>query len=245
MAEQVLAEVHPLSQVERVVDTFVAPSKTFTDILRSATWWLPYLLIIVGAYALTASIQTKVGWPLLVENEIHANPKMSDQMASLPAEQVAARQKAMHYSFQYGFYASPLINLASLAIIALFLWPTINFGFGGSATYGRVLAVAMYASLPGVISALLAAVLLFAGRDPASFTTQALVGSNPGYYIDTPGALKTFLSMLDVFSLWTAVLLAIGIAIVARTKRSAGFIAVFGWYVLIMIARTAIAAVNS
>ena len=41
-----------LSQVERVVDTFVAPSKTFTDILRDqaggcriwwAQWWGCYL----------------------------------------------------------------------------------------------------------------------------------------------------------------------------------------------------------
>ena len=29
-----------LSEVERVVDTFIAPTKTFTDILRSASWWL-------------------------------------------------------------------------------------------------------------------------------------------------------------------------------------------------------------
>jgi hypothetical protein len=27
-----------LSQVERVVDTFIAPTKTFTDILRNTTW---------------------------------------------------------------------------------------------------------------------------------------------------------------------------------------------------------------
>ena len=27
----------PLNQVERVIDTFIAPSKTFTDILRDAS----------------------------------------------------------------------------------------------------------------------------------------------------------------------------------------------------------------
>ena len=41
-----MAEVTGLSQVERVVDTFVAPSKTFTDILRSTSWWLPFLLLV-------------------------------------------------------------------------------------------------------------------------------------------------------------------------------------------------------
>ena len=33
-----------LSQGERVIDTFIAPSKTFTDILRSQSWWLPFLI---------------------------------------------------------------------------------------------------------------------------------------------------------------------------------------------------------
>ena len=32
----------PLTQVERVVDTFIAPAKTFHDILRSASGWLPW-----------------------------------------------------------------------------------------------------------------------------------------------------------------------------------------------------------
>ena len=246
MSNEVLAvEGKPLSQTERVVDTFVAPSKTFVDILRSTSWWLPFLLIVIAGYVLTATVQTKVGWQQLVENEIHASPKLSDQMSSLPPDQLAQRERIMQYSFRGGFYAGPLFNLAFVALASLILWPTINFGFGGSATYGKVFAVGMYSALPGAISALLAAIMLFAGRSPETFTTQTLLGSNPGYYIDTPGALKSFLSSFDLFTLWTLVLLAIGLSIVARTKRSAGYIAVFGWFVVIVLFRTAMAAVNT
>ncbi len=199
----------------------------------------------IGAYTLTGAIQSKVGWQQLVENEIHANPKLADRLASVPAEQAATQQKFMRGTFQGSFYAAPLFNLGIVALAALILWATINFGFGGSATYGRVFCVGMYAALPGVISALLAAVMLFAGRSPDSFTTQTMLGSNPGYYIETPGALKTLLTSIDLFQLWTAVLMGLGLAIVARTKRSAGLIAVFGWYLLITVVRTAMAAVNS
>ena len=63
MTDQVLpAEVQPLSQVERVVDTFIAPTKTFTDILRSTSWWLPFVIGTVVAYALTFGIGQKVTW---------------------------------------------------------------------------------------------------------------------------------------------------------------------------------------
>ena len=47
MSEAVMESGKPLSQVERVVDTFVAPTATFTDILRSTSWWLPFLLLVL------------------------------------------------------------------------------------------------------------------------------------------------------------------------------------------------------
>ena len=237
--------VETLSQTERLVDTFVAPTKTFLDVRRNASWWLPFLLIVLGAAVLTAAIQAKVGWPQLVENEIHANPKLSDRLASLTPEQVTAQRRAMTYSFQGGFYAAPLLNLGFVALASLVLWGTINFGFGGSATYGRVFCVGMYAALPGVLSALLAAVMLFAGRSPDSFSTQAMLGSNPGYYVDTPGALKVFLTSLDLFTVWTAVLSSIGLSMVAGTRRSAGYVSVFGWYALTVLAKTAFAAMGT
>ena len=45
-------EQPPLSQVERVVDTFIAPRKTFTDIRRSTSWWVPWVLISIVGLAL-------------------------------------------------------------------------------------------------------------------------------------------------------------------------------------------------
>ncbi len=50
-----------LSEVERVVDTFVAPSKTFTDILRSTSWWLPFLLLVVVSFGTTVVVEKQVG----------------------------------------------------------------------------------------------------------------------------------------------------------------------------------------
>jgi hypothetical protein len=40
-------------------------------------------------------------------------------------------------------------------------------------------------------------------------------------------------------------LVGIGLAIVAKTKRSSGLIAVFGWWALITIARIGMAAIQS
>lgn len=246
MSEQI-AVVAPtgLSQTERLVDTFVAPSKTFADIFRSRSWWLPFLLLVVCSYALTGAIQSKVGWDQLVQNEIQSNHTLSEKLATLPPAQGAKQRQIMQLSFRGGFYAGPVLTLAFVALAALVLWGTINFGFGGTTTFGRTFTMAMYAGLPLALSSLLGAVMLFAGRSPETFTRESMLGSNPGYYIDTPGPLKTFLTSLDVFTIWNLVLLSIGLAIVARTKRSTGYIAVFGWFVVIVLFRTAMAAVSS
>jgi ABC-type uncharacterized transport system permease subunit len=63
MSDQALSmEGQPLTQVERVVDTFIAPSKTFTDILRSTSWWLPFVLMLIVTVASTITIDKKIGF---------------------------------------------------------------------------------------------------------------------------------------------------------------------------------------
>jgi hypothetical protein len=73
-------EERGLNQVERVVDTFVAPSSTFTDILRSAAWWMPFLLILIVSTASTYTIDRNVGYSRVAENQVHASPKAEEQM---------------------------------------------------------------------------------------------------------------------------------------------------------------------
>ena len=64
-----------LSQVERVLDAFVVPSKTFADILRSTSWWLPFLLAAVVSVGMAFTIDKQVGFDRVVENQIQASQK--------------------------------------------------------------------------------------------------------------------------------------------------------------------------
>ncbi len=88
----------PLSEVERVVDTFIAPSKTFTDILRSASWWLPFLIILVVGYAFIFTVEKRVSWETVMENGMKVNTSQADQVNNAPAadqlEQVDSRQNS-------------------------------------------------------------------------------------------------------------------------------------------------------
>jgi hypothetical protein len=231
-----------LSQGERVI----APSKTFTDILRSQSWWLPFLISVIVSYGFVFALQKQVGWETIAANSIKQDPKATERMANASAEQQAQIQKITTASIRYGMYGTPLIILLSAAVIALVWWGTINFGFGGQATFGRVFAMWMYAGLPLQILYILAIVTLFAGLDREAFNINNPVGTNIGFYLpgETPQWLMKVATSVDVFWLWSLTLGGIGLAIVAKVKKSAGLAAVFGWWILVQIVKVIYTAVT-
>jgi hypothetical protein len=237
----------PLSQVERVIDTFVAPSKTFHDILRSASWWLPWLLGVLVTLGFSAAIQQQIGWDKTYSNILqHSSEAQQERLAQLPADQ-QARQKAIATSFtKYIVWASPVLGLLFAAIAAGVLLVTLNFGLGGHATFGQMFAVWMYTTLPWLIQGILGIIVLFAGLDADAFNLKNPVGTNLGYYLpaDGPQWLIAFGTSMDVLSIWVLILLTIGCAVVARTKLAATATAVVGWWVLITLAKVSIAAIS-
>jgi hypothetical protein len=236
-----------LTQGQRVIYTFTAPSKTFNDIKRSTSWWMPFLIGAIATYILFFAVQAKVGWEQVAENQIRMSPKRAEQMDKLPADQRATQMKISTVFTEVIFAVFPIFSLIGTAIIAGVLLATINFGFGGKATFWEVFSVTWYAHLPGVIKVLLGVIALFAGLAPESFNSQNFAGTNPGYFMspDTSKPLLALATSLDVITIWTLVLSAIGLSIVAKTKRSSAYIAVFGWWVVIVLVGVGFAAAFS
>ncbi len=235
-----------LSQGERVIDTFIAPSKTFTDILRSQSWWLPFVLAVIVSYGYLFAIQKQVGWDTVVENTLKQDPKTVERLSSQTPEQQAQTKQITLVFIKYVFYASPVLALLIAAVATLVLWGTINFLFGGRATFGTVFAVWMYGTLPMLIVTILAIVTLFAGMDKDTFNLNNPVGTNIGFYLpaESPQWMVKLGSSIDIFVLWSTFLVGIGVAIVAKVKRSAGLAAVFGWWLLILILKVGYAAIT-
>ena len=68
-------EAPALSEPQRIMDTFVAPSKTFTDIRRSAAWWGPFLVTVIISFIFVYSVDTKVGFRRVTEHQIERSPR--------------------------------------------------------------------------------------------------------------------------------------------------------------------------
>jgi hypothetical protein len=233
-----------LSQMERVVDAYIAPSKTFNDIRRDASWWMPWVLSSLLALVFSYVVLSKIGLPTLIDGVVHQSAALEDRLANSTPEQAAAMRHGMEMQFRF-MYVSPVIFLIFALIVSGIFLGTANFVFGGRATYKQMLAVWFYGTLPLAVISLLTIISVFAGVSGDSFNIKNTVGTNVGYYLmngETPHWLVTLLSSVDIIAIWTAVLLTMGIATVAGIKRGAAAVAVFGWWGIWVLLQTAIAA---
>jgi hypothetical protein len=245
-AMQQAGESAALSQVERVVDTFVAPTKTFIDIRRNASWWLPFLLSILVSIAFVTSVDRKISFDQVAQTNINRNATAQQSMSNLTDVQ---RDQAIHRIA--GFtkvvsYCFPVLGLIFALICAGILMLTFNFGLGAKSSYKEYLAVWFYAGLPFLIKFILAAIAIFAGVSAEQFDMNNPVGTNVGWYLssDVPLWLRTLFSSVDIFTIWVVVLLILGCSTIARVKRSSAAIVIIGWWVLIILGGTIMAAIQ-
>ena len=235
----------PLTETQRCVDVFVAPSKTFIDLRRKSTFWGPLLVMIIVGIGFSFTVQKQIGWEQVFMNNIHQTPARAEKLESSPN---AASMKAISVKITaaaaYGYFA---IVLLITLITSLLIWVSINFGFGGTAKYSQIYAVSFYASLVMNIKFLLGIIAIFAGLAPDSFLIQNPVGSNIGYFLsaDLPLWLRSFCAHLDIFEIWSIVLSVIGVSIVARVSKGKAAVVVVGWWIIFILIAAGAAAAQS
>ncbi|HXE91882.1 MAG TPA: YIP1 family protein [Terriglobales bacterium] len=237
-----------LSTISRMVNTFIAPSQTFTDLKHYTTWttWIaPWLVTAIFSWMFVAVMAQKIGFEQVSENQIKMAGKRAEQLEKLPPEQ-RARQMALSVTITKVIsFAVPFFGLIFFVIVAAVLMATFNFGVGAEVPFKVALAVVFYAGLPGIVRSLLGIISMLAGVDPEGFIVQNPVATNPAYFMnpaDSP-VLYSLASSLDVVILWMLVLTALGFSCVSKMNKGTTMGVVFGWYILVTLVGAGFAAV--
>jgi len=236
-------EPAPLSEGARIVNTFIAPSKTFTDLRRNASWWGPWLLISIFALIFIYSMDRQIGFEQISRNEIAKSPR-ADQFDKLPADQQQQRIQVAGKFVRYLSYGIPVTILFYFAITALVLWASFKFGAGAQVSYKIAYAIVFYASLPITVSSILGTISMFSGINPEGFNVNNPVATNPAYFMDPTQNkfLYVMASGLDVLIIWSIVLMGIGFSCNSKVKRGTAIAIVAGWYVFWKLGLAALAA---
>jgi Yip1 domain len=239
------SEPKPLSEVERVVDTFFAPTKTFFDLRRSSNWLVPAVLLILSSLAVVWVAEMKIGFDKIVDTQMQMQPKAQERLDKLSPDDRAKQMETIVHVNKIVSYCFWIFILVFLVIVAAVLLGTFNFGLGAELTFNQCIAVTMYTSLPGVVKGLLTILLIFLGAT-GNFTFQNPIASNLGGLVDPSSHfLYTVLVSVDIFTIWTLVLAGLAFSCLTKVKRGTCMAVVFGWWLVFILGSSAIGAAFS
>ncbi len=228
----------------RIGTVFSAPSKAFAAVKVNSGWWAPFLVSALVGVLYAWVVLHKIGLPTLVDGVIHQSGALESRMASATYEQAQAIRHQIEFQFKF-LYVGPVFGLLFGVVCGGVLLATANFVAGGKATFKQMLGVWFYGTLPLSVFYLLVMVAIYAGVASDPFNIKNAIGTNPGFYLadsELPKMLMPLLSAIDIFAIWTAALLTIGVSTVAEIKRGAAAAVVVGWWVVVILLQVAGAA---
>ena len=217
--------------VGRMLRVFYAPGETFASLAgkqSKADWLVPVIIAAIVAVVVAQQIM-----PIAVKAGM---AQMEEKLRDMPAEQREMTEKVMAATQIGGLVAAPVMTFVMLFVAAGLLLLLAKL-MGGEGTYGQMLAVYAYGSLIGVLKAIVVTPLMVSKETMVVQTGLGILFSDE--------LLQTFagrfLSMFELFTVWQAIVTAMGLAIVGKIAMGKAFAGVFV-LVIVVVAIGAAAA---
>jgi hypothetical protein len=226
-----------MGEFSRLTGVFFEPSKTFADIAERPTWLVPLALVILVSLLLTVLFTQHVGVEGMIRQQMDNNPRT----AQLTPEQ---RERAIEMGSKIAgvsMYLGPILGIPLYDLIAAAVLMGIVAGIlSAPVKFKQAFAVVCYAGLPGAIAAVLSIVVMFL-KKPEDFDIRSPLAFNLGVLMDpqtSQKALHSIATSMDLFSIWTILLLATGFKAAAGGRLSfagALFAVALPWAIWVLI----------
>lgn len=230
------------SSLARLVGVLFSPGRTF-ELIRQRPTWLVALVVLVLLGTLSGYlISDRLDWEDVTREQL---AQSSRQLSEEQIEQSIAFTESFAPKMVIvgPLLGGPVIYL----LIALLYWVLLRL-LGGELTYKASFATTLHGLVPSAGVAVLLGLPVILSRGELSYDvirTGSVLASNLGSFApeETSTSMLALLSSVDVFSIWSLILLSIGFAVVARVSRAKAASAIVGlWavYVLFKIGAAAI-----
>jgi len=206
----------PRGALARIFGALFSPVRTFRDIAKRPDWLVPMALIFVIALGSVAVTVPRLDYDAMRE-------KMEAQQKKNPNLTAEQQEKAMKIGVAFAkgiMWLSPFFALGWLAILGAIYMLGIRLA-GGEGSYAASLAIMLYAQMPLVIRRILNDGILLTKKAVDPEKAQMLLRSNLAFLTDmkTNPAGWASLAALDVFAIWSVILMIIGFAELPRMTR--------------------------
>jgi hypothetical protein len=209
-----------IGSMGRISGVLLSPSKTFADIARRPSWVVPFVLLMVLSLGVSILIGQKTDWRGFFERQMSQSSRF-DNMSQEQKDRILESQVtwAPRLSFVFG----PLAIGIGLLIISAIYMGAFNLFKGAGLGFGQAWGITVYASVPALISSVLAIIILLIKQkgdvDPEHFLATSLAAYLPE---GTSKWLEALGQSLELFWIWSLSLIAIGFAAANPKKIKSG-----------------------
>jgi hypothetical protein len=227
-----VAEERP-NPFQRIAGVLFAPATTFESIARRPDVLVPLIILLVVSVVSGVLIAGHVDFQAMAQEAMEQNPRASE----MPAEQMAKMTRFTASFMRVSAYAAPLFWLLALDGTA----GAMLLGFrvmGGEGNFKQAFSVTTYAWYPRLIKGVIATIILLSRKSNSIWEMQNPVRSNLGFLFapKTQPVQFAIASSIDLFAIWSLVLLIIGFAAISQFSRiKSAVITVSLWVVVNLI----------
>ncbi|HEX2164409.1 MAG TPA: YIP1 family protein [Thermoanaerobaculia bacterium] len=198
----------------RPLGVLVSPRATFESIARRPSWLPPLLILLVLFVVAQVLAMQKIDMEAAIRD---AMERQNQPVDDAQVAQLAEMQSKV------GVACNVVLFPAGMALVAAIFWGLANVA-GGEIGFKRSLAVTGHALMPNAVSSLLTIPVILGRREIDPIAAQhGLLASHLGALApeDAPAWVAALLARVDLFSLWSLALLALGFVVVARLSKGA------------------------
>jgi hypothetical protein len=207
------------SVVEDFIDIFYAPSKVFARRERSGVGM--HLLIVTVLAALFIFASRSVFSQIF---DAEFNRRAADMLAKNPQLTQEMLDRGRGIQEKVGMLITYAITPIIILLSALLVW-LLGKVMSAKLTYTQAAMITTLAWIPRLVGGLIGAAQVLL-TDTTNVTSPFALGFSPARFMN-PDAMNHRLYVLigniDLFAVWYAVLIGIGIAVIAKVPRARGY----------------------
>lgn len=206
----------PINHFGRIAGIFFSPKNTFVDIVRKPTWILPAVFLTILSIGVSVAINQRVDWREFMSQQIEKSPQASQMSPEQKQQRIDGGARISPIiTYVIGVLGPILVTLG----VSLAMWGAYSLLGGVSTNFSTAFGITSHAFLTGLVSSPLFILILYLKpfgtidlENPVATNLAALLSE------DSPKWLLALCKSIDVFSIWTLILLAIGFAAVNQKK---------------------------
>lgn len=227
---------------QRIGGVLFSPDETFAGIAARPNVLLPLVILLVISILGSVILVPKMDFQTMMRDQMERSGKTATMS---PSDVDRAVRMSSSFAKMIG-YVSPVFALAVWAIIAGVLLVTFKL-FGAQGTYKQAFSVTLYAWVPLLINSIIGLIVALTKSSLNPEEMGTLVASNAAVLVDLHAhpVLYSLLSSIDLFTIWTVVLLIVGFAHVARTTKARAAAVVLSWWGVMLFVKVGFAALGA